>query len=540
MLTASFLCGLIAQLPDPPGGQPDPDTMAAILESAARFAEDLAGSGVAADRAGCRLVDGRVAVPPGQHRPWAAFLAQGWNTLSAPEIYGGQELPLTVAAAAQMLFDGSDIALGMLALNQRCAVRLLQHAAGPDVKSRWIPRFVNGEWGATICVSEPQAGSDVGRIRTRAVPDAAGNFRITGQKCWISYGDHDLTPGIVHFILARAPDMPAGTRGLSLFLLPDRLEDGSRNGVTVLRIEEKLGLHASPTCLLDFDGALAIPLGAPGQGLAALFGMIAAMRLGVAGQGSALALRAADLACLYAAARAQGGPATAPPVPIHTHAEVRRMLLEMRLAADSMAALTLQAAAWVDAGDRGDAAATARAAVLLPVVKTLAAEAAFDNAHLAIQVLGGAGYTREWPAERLLRDSRIFSIYEGTSAIQALDLTFRQILGGTGRAVWDVLDRLAPSLRLRKQLEAAMGWLMCCGRAQQERAALPLLRLFGMACTDGILRRGAEGGGALAAHFAALLAVHESLAEARVARLLAECHAAPPDGAFETLCLAEP
>jgi hypothetical protein len=211
------------------------------------------------------------------------------------------------------------------------------------------------------------------------------------------------------------------------------------------------------------------------------------------------------------------------------------MLLEMRLAADSMAALTLQAAAWVDAGDAGDQAAAARAAVLLPVIKTLAAEAAFNNAHLAIQVLGGAGYTREWPAERLLRDSRIFAIYEGTSAIQALDLTFRQILGGGRLAVRDVLDRLAPAPGLRKQLESAMHWVAAADRPAQERAALPLLRLFGLACTDGILRSGTTG--PLAAHFSALLAVHEPLAEARAAFLLAASQATQNAGAFEALCL---
>jgi alkylation response protein AidB-like acyl-CoA dehydrogenase len=534
MQTAAFLSSLVASLPD----QPEPETVDAILQAAAHFAEGLTASGIAADRQGCRLVEGRVKLPPGQHRPWTDFLTQGWNTLSAPENFGGQALPLTLATAAQMLFDGSDIALGMLALNQRCAIRLLLHAAGPDLQALWIPRLINGEYGATICISEPQAGSDVGRIRTRAVPDGAGNVRITGQKCWISYGDHDLTKGIVHFILAREPDMPPGTRGLSLFLLPDRLEDGSRNNITILRIEEKLGLHASPTCLLDFDGSLAIPLSAPGQGLAALFGMIAAMRLGVAGQGSALALRAAEIATRYAADRTQGGPAAEPPVPIHTHADVQRMLLDMRLAADSMAALTLQAAAWVDAGDAGDQAAAARAAVLLPVIKTLAAEAAFNNANLAIQVLGGAGYTREWPAERLLRDSRIFSIYEGTSAIQALDLTFRQILGGGRLAVRDVLDRLAPAPGLRKQLETAMHWVAAADRPAQERAALPLLRLFGLACTDGFLRRRRRPTtGPLAAHFSALLAVHEPLAEARAAFLLAECQAPKQTAAFAALCL---
>jgi alkylation response protein AidB-like acyl-CoA dehydrogenase len=539
MRAVAFLSNLIAHLPDLGADHPDSGMVAAILDGAARFSDGMVTSGGAADRQGCKLVAGRVAVPAGQHLLWADFLNQGWNTLSVPERFGGQGLPLTVAVAAQMLFDAGDIALSMMALNQRCAIRLLLNAAGPELQELWIPRLTSGAWGATICISEPEAGSDVGRIRTRAVPQADGNFRITGQKCWISYGDHDLTPGIVHFILARMPDMPAGTRGLSLFLLPDRLEDGRRNGITVLRIEEKLGLHASPTGVLDFDGALAVPLSAPGQGLPAMFGMITAMRLGVAAQGSALATRAADLAIAYAAARSQGGPAAAPPLPIHTHAEVRRLLLEMRLAAETMTMLTLQAASWVEAGDKGDEAAAARAGVLLPVVKALAAEAAFNNANQAIQVFGGAGYTKEWPVERLLRDSRVFSIYEGTTAIQALDLTFRQVLGNGRLAVQSVLDRLAPAICLRQQLDAAMAWMASADRAAQERAALPLLRLFGLVCSDGILRRGVGAGGALAARFAALLALHETFAEARAAVLLAECQTPPPDGVFEVLCLPE-
>jgi alkylation response protein AidB-like acyl-CoA dehydrogenase len=525
---------LIGDLQDLPSGHPDTETTEAILRQAVQFADSiLVPAGAASDRQGCRVVAGCVKLPAPQHGSWAAFLANGWNALATPEAFGGQALPLTIATAAQMRFDGADLAFSMLPLNQRCAVRLLLKLAPPEVQALWIPRLSAGEWGATICISEPDAGSDVGRIRTRAVPEGQDKVRITGQKCWISYGDHDLTPGIVHFILARSPGLPSGTRGLSLFLLPDRLEDGSRNGASVMRIEEKLGLHASPTCALAFEGALATPLGPPGRGLASLFEMIVAMRLGVAAQGCGIATRACEIAAQYAFARGQGGAPDAPPVPIHTHAEVRRALLEMRLTAESLTALTLQTAAWIDAGDQGDAAAAARAAVLLPVVKALAAEAAFANASQAIQILGGAGYTREWPAERLLRDSRVLSIYEGTTAIQALDLTFRQILGPGSAAARDVLDRLAPAAFLRARLEAMIARVAQAGRAAQEQAALPLLRLFGLACVDGVLRRHATG--ALATHFSALLDLHETGLEARAAWLSAQGEQAFGDASFGVL-----
>jgi alkylation response protein AidB-like acyl-CoA dehydrogenase len=516
MMTADDLACLIAGLHGLSDDHPDTETMQAIFAEAARFSRDvLEPRGKLADAQGARMEAGRVKLPPGQRASWVAYLAGGWSELSAPAEHGGQGLPLTVAAGAQMLFDAADVALGMLALNQRCAIRLLRAVASREVQDVWIPRLISCDWTATICISEPDAGSDVGRIRTRAVPAADGTYRITGQKCWISYGDHDLAPNIVHLILARVPEQPPGTRGLTLFLLPDTRADGTRNGVDVLRIEEKMGLHASPTCVLAFEDSEAIALSPEGRGMPAMFEMIVGMRLGVGGQSSALANRATDIAWTYAASRAQGGRPDAPPILIHEHAEVRRLLLETRLTATGVTLLTLQAAAWAQAGDAGDKKAAARAAVLLPAVKSLGAEAAFDCANQAMQVLGGAGYTREWPVERILRDSRVFSIFEGTTAIQALDLTLRHLLGAGEAAANETLEILGTAPVIRARLSAVLDSVRTAPRAHQEQAALPLLRLFGLACIDGLLRRHAATG-PLAPKLGALLTWHEATLPAKL------------------------
>jgi alkylation response protein AidB-like acyl-CoA dehydrogenase len=452
------------------------------------------------------------------------------------EAAGGQGLPLALAAAAQELFDAADPGFGMLAINARCAGRLLERHGDPATQAIWLPKLASGAWGATICISEPQAGSDVGRIRTRAVEEVDGTWRLTGEKCWISYGDHDLTERIGHFALARAQGAPAGTRGLSLFLVPDRLEDGRRNSVTATRLEEKLGLHGSPTCALAFEDAVAVPIGPPGRGLRTLFAMIVAMRLGVAAQGAAVAQAAAAVAERYARERGQGGDPAAPPVPITRHAEVRRLLLGMRVRAEAARLIALQAAAWVDAGDAGDAAAAARAAMLLPVAKTFGAEAAFTNADAAIQVLGGAGYVRDWPVERMLRDCRVFSIYEGTTAIQGLDLLLRRVLGEGGAAVLqDMVDRLAPAPGIAEAVLGSAAALAESAPRVREAAAVPFLHLLGLACADGLLRRAGRQAGPLAGHYAAIAAFHGTEAGERAALIAARCRRGDLDAAFDTV-----
>ena len=415
-------------------------------------------------------------------------------------------------------------------------MRLLSRHGDDNQKTTWLPKIAAGAWGATICVSEPQAGSDVGRIRTRATQRSDGTWRISGEKCWISYGDHDLTERIGHFLLARIDGAPLGTHGLSLFLVPDTLDGGARNGVTVARLEEKLGLHGSPTCVLNFEDAVGFPIGPAGRGLPTLFAMIVSMRLGVASQGAAVAQAAAGVAERYAAGRGQGGDPAGPPVRITNHAEVRRLLLTSRMRAEVARLLTLETAAAVDAGDTGDPSAAARASLLLPLAKSLGAEAAFSNADAAIQVLGGAGYVKEWPVERMLRDARVFSIYEGTTAIQGLDLLQRRVLGRDGAAALaTLLSSLAPDPRLGKIVTSTAQALAKGSARKQAAAAVPFLHLLGIAVSDGLLRRASRKAGPLAERYMALAAHHEAEAAARCSLLADRMLRDDVDPAFESV-----
>lgn len=261
MDTAAQLATLLELVITPRPNDLDRATAAAILDEADKFSgRFLRGHAAIRDREGCQLVDGRVRTPTGQLEAWQAYCEAGWAGLTAPQAVGGQALTVTLASAVQELFDAADPAFGMLAIATRCATRLLQSHGEAELRDAWLPQLANGHWAATICISEPHAGSDVGRIRTRSENLGDGTWWLTGEKCWISYGDHDLTARIGHFVLARNRDGEEGTRGLSLYLVPNTLEDGSRNGVSTMRVEEKLGLHASPTCALAFEDAVATPL----------------------------------------------------------------------------------------------------------------------------------------------------------------------------------------------------------------------------------------------------------------------------------------
>jgi len=342
-------------------------------------------------------------------------------------------------AACTEIFDRGSVAFGMLPTGLRAACRLLAAHADEAIKAEWLPRLVSGEWVATICISEPEAGSDAGRIRTLAEPDGQDGWRITGEKMWISYGDHDLAPRIGHCLLARTPGAAPGGAGLSLFLVPDSI-DGARNTIAIRRLEEKLGLHGSPTCAMGFEGARGFLIGAEGRGLAQLFAMIAPMRLMVSVQGLTIAAGAADVALGYAEERRQGGPPDAPPVPIVEHPDVQRMLANMASRVEVARGLVLAAAVQADLARletdpdaRADAAAMA--GWLLPIAKTYASETGFQVSSEAIQVLGGAGYVKDWPVEQSLRDSRVFAIFEGTSGVQALDLLHRRLRREDGRGL---------------------------------------------------------------------------------------------------------
>lgn len=426
----------------------DADTTRMILEQAAAFASNtlvpLAASG---DVEGCTLLKGHVTLPSGTPDAYHTWCELGFPALGLPLEQEGLGFPRVVQSAVQEICDGANLAFGMLGINLRCAALAMLKNAAPALVERWVPGLLNGTIASTIVISEPQAGSDVGRILTAAQPRSDGTWTLTGSKIWISYGDHDATDQILHLILARVPNGETGTRGLGLFAVPKHLDSGATNGISILRLEHKMGLHASPTCVLDLKDANGWLIGEAGRGLQALFVMMNGMRLAVAVQGAAVANVATLHAIKYATERPQGGHPLSKPVMISEHADVRRMLLEMTAHSELLRALALRTAFFLDLGEALNGSDAqhwqALGEFLLPVAKTLNAETAFTVASQGIQVLGGYGYTNDYPLERLARDIRVASIYEGTSGIQALDFLKRKVLADQGATLRKLLDLIA-------------------------------------------------------------------------------------------------
>ncbi|MDT8397150.1 MAG: acyl-CoA dehydrogenase family protein [Pseudomonadales bacterium] len=430
----------------------DPDLVDMMLSQAARFSrEALSPLAQRGDSDACRLQDGKVSLPPGTAETYRQWCELGFPGLSLPMSVDGLAFPRIIQSAIQELSDAANLAFGMLAINLRCAALTLLRHASEELCQRWVPGLVSGELASTIVISEPQAGSDVGRIRTAATPTTDGRWLVSGSKIWISYGDHDATEQILHLVLARMPGGETGTRGLGLFAVPKFTQEHAGNGVKVLRLEHKLGLHASPTCVMEFDAAQGWLVGEPGQGIQALFVMMNAMRLAVSVQGSAVANTATLQAIAYANERPQGGRPDQKAPMISAHADVRRMLLDMTAQSELLRALSLRTAFYLDMGEADEDPARAQrqqkiGELLLPVAKTLSAELAFQVASQGIQVLGGYGYTRDYPMERLLRDIRVASIYEGTSGIQALDFSKRKLLGDDTASLRELLADIRSSL----------------------------------------------------------------------------------------------
>lgn len=412
----------------------DDETVVAIVGEAANFAEGiLAPLNTVGDRVGARVVDGRVKTPDGFTDAFRQYAEAGWLGMDVPEEFGGQAVPLTLHAACAPLFERGCVALMMAAGSTRAAAHLLAEVADEATAREWVPKLASGEWAATICISEPEAGSDVGRLRTKA-EFRDGEWLVTGQKIWISFGDHDMATRIGHCLLARTNSQP-GTRGVSLFLVPNFV-DGQPNGVTLDRIEEKMGLHGSPTCAMRFDNAKGVLLGKEGRGLPQLFTMIELMRLLTGCQGLGIASAAADIAEDYARERRQGGPADQPPVPIASHPDIRRQLHELRSSTEIMRAAVLELATAMDLAQlEAEPGLEDFCGWMLPLIKNFGAETGFDVAHRAIQVLGGAGFTRDWPLEQYLRDSRVMTIYEGTTGMQALDFLARRLWRDEGKGL---------------------------------------------------------------------------------------------------------
>ncbi|GEN24702.1 acyl-CoA dehydrogenase [Halomonas cupida] len=443
----------------PPFSELSPDLLEAVLEEAAKLAGDIwAPLNASGDREGClRREDGRVALPDGFAEAYRAYAEGGWNGIGVSEALGGQGLPEVVASAVQEMLHGANMALGLCPMLTAGAIEALAHHGSEQQQVLYLPKLVEGHWTGTMNLTEPQAGSDLSKVRTRAVPEG-DHFRLFGQKIFITWGEHDAAENIIHLVLARTPDAPDGNKGISLFLVPKYLvnEDGSlgqRNDVVCASIEHKMGIHGSPTCTLSFgeqDGAVGYLVGEPGRGLNHMFTMMNEARHKVGIQAIGVAERACQHAASYASERSQGRTPPArggEPCMIDQHLDVRRMLLSMRTRTDALRALAMNCAAQLDvARHHEDAdcrqAAQARVDVLIPVVKGFATDQAIDIASLGVQVHGGMGYIEETGAAQLLRDVRIAAIYEGTNGIQALDLAGRKLQRDGGAAFGSLVEEV--------------------------------------------------------------------------------------------------
>ena len=440
-------------------GHVDLETLDQVVEAAGALTADvIAPINEAADREGAVLANGRVTLPPGFVDAYAAFRDGGWQGLSMPEAHGGQQLPELAQTALSEMTAGASLAFGMVGTPTRAAVRVLDAHATPADRATFIEKLVTGEWSGTIVMTEAHAGSDIGLARTKAVDRGDGTYAISGTKIFISFADHDAVEQIVHIVLARLEGSPDGVRGLSLFLVPNRLvnADGSlgpRNGVQVARIENKMGIHGSPTCELVFDEAVGTLLGEPNRGINCMFTMINTMRLEVAAYGVGIAGAATANALAYAAERVQGrglgnGRDSAT---IVEHPDVRRMLMSMKAQTDGCRALTYEIALQLDLGREGEddavrAAALAQVALLLPIAKAHFTDTMLEVANLGVQVFGGHGYVTENGAELYVRDGRITSIYEGTNGIQAVDLLTRKLPADGGAAYRALVERIESDL----------------------------------------------------------------------------------------------
>ncbi|MBX2831600.1 MAG: acyl-CoA dehydrogenase [Rhodospirillales bacterium] len=428
----------------PTYSETSPDLVDAILEEAGKLASSvLAPLNRIGDQEGAKLLDdGTVRTPSGWMEAYQQFCDGGWQGITAPEAEGGMGLPILLGAAVAEMWHASNMAFALCPMLTAGAIEALC-AHGSDAQRKlYLSRMISGEWTGTMNLTEPQAGSDLSKVRSMAIPQDDGSYAISGQKIFITYGDHEMTENIVHLVLARTPDAPSGVKGISLFIVPKYLVDntgaiGKRNDVTCVSLEHKLGIHASPTAVLSFGddgGATGYLVGEEGKGLTYMFTMMNNARLAVGQQGVAISERAYQQALEYAHSRKQGRAANIDgDAPIILHGDVQRMLMRMRVSTEAARALSLYAATQLDlthhlTDDTDRAAAQTRADLLIPLVKGWSTDLGVDNASLGVQVHGGMGFIEETGAAQHLRDARIAPIYEGTNGIQALDFIGRKVL----------------------------------------------------------------------------------------------------------------
>jgi len=497
-----------AERPSPSDGrgaafaEATPDVVDAIVEGAGAFAAgEFAPLNRVGDRIGAQWSPEGVKLPPGFAEAYRAYVDGGWGTIAGPPQYGGQGLPLSLATVVMEDLGSANMAFSLVMMLTPGAVEALRHHGSDELKRQWLPKLVTGEWTGTMNLTEPHAGSDVGALQTRAEPNGDGTYRVTGQKIFITFGDHDLADNIVHLVLARLPDAPAGTRGISLFLVPKILPDGTRNDLRCVSIEHKLGIHASPTCVMSYGdegGATGWLIGDGNKGMAAMFTMMNNARLNVGVQGVSIAEAAMQQAVAFARERVQG-TREGRPARIVEHPDVRRMLLRMQALTQAARALAYYTAGQTDRATLGDEAAGARADLLTPLVKAYGTDVGVEVTGLAVQVHGGMGYIEETGAAQHYRDARISPLYEGTNGIQAADLVGRKI----GFEGGDVLRRLLADIAAEPAVAALAA---ACGQAaerllaasQDDRlaASYPFLTMLSVATCGWLMARQARALGA--------------------------------------------
>jgi butyryl-CoA dehydrogenase len=491
-----------------------PDVVLAVLEEMGKIAaEVLQPLNASGDRQGCRLENGGVRTPDGFPAAYKLLREGGWMGLTARPEYGGQGMPYAVGVAASEMLCAANLSFSMYVFLTHGAYTALDLHASPELKAAFLPKLVDGTWAGTMCLTEPQSGTDLGLVRSKAAPAGDGAYHVTGSKIFISAGEHDMTENILHLVLARLPDAPPGIKGISMFLIPKLRPEGSRlvpNGVTCSSIEHKMGIKGSSTCVLDFSDSVAYLIGEPHRGMKAMFTMMNAARLHVGVQGLSLAEAAYQGAVDFARERLQGRALTGAKYPkqeadpILVHPDIRRMLLSIRAFVEGARALTAWVALEIDQAESSADPARRQAgddlaSLLTPVVKAFQTDLGFEMANQALQVCGGYGYTQDYGMEQIVRDARITPIYEGTNGIQALDLVGRKLPAHTGRYLRrffhpvseflqaeagnpEMAEFVAPVAKAFERLQRATAWLAQEGMKNPDQAgaaAVEYLHLFG-------------------------------------------------------------
>lgn len=535
------------------------DLVEAVMEEGAKLAADvLAPLNRSGDAEGAKLKNDGVSVPSGFADAYRKWVEGGWGSLAASPDFGGQGLPVALSVAMQEMWNAACMSFGLCPILSQGSIEALTAHGTDEQKQLYLAKLISGEWTGTMNLTEPQAGSDLNALKAKAIPQGDGTYRISGTKIFITYGDHDMTDNIVHLVLARLPDAPAGTRGISLFLVPKFLVNadgslGARNDAYCIGLEEKLGIHGSPTCVMSYGengGAVGTLIGEENRGLACMFTMMNNARLLVGTQGVAIAEAAYQHALAYAKERKQGRPlgsdlAAGEMAPIIEHPDIRRMLLTMKAMTEASRAICYATAVAIDGAHAGDKReeAQARADLLTPIAKSFSTDAGVETASIGVQIHGGMGFIEETGAAQFLRDARILPIYEGTNGIQAIDLVTRKLPLGNGDVARAFIEEMRDTAKEARSsndklmtgigaalddaldtLDKATDYMLANLKSSPNdclAGATPYLRLFGTAAGGHYLTRAAMGNGAaarreIAQFYAAniLPAVHGLLAPA--------------------------